>query len=56
MEALYSPDVGADGRIYARFASCVDAVDMFDAAAFRMSPTESLATDPQVRNSCVCLM
>ncbi len=48
MAALYSPDVGAAGRIYARFAACVDHIDMFDANAFRMSPTESMATDPQV--------
>ena len=48
MDAMYSPEVGAAGRIYARFAACVDGVESFDAAAFRMAPSESMATDPQV--------
>ena len=48
MDAVYSPEVGAAGSIYARFAACLDAIEMFDAAAFRMAPSESMATDPQV--------
>lgn len=48
MDAMYSPEVGAAGSIYARFAACLDTIEMFDAAAFRMAPSESMATDPQV--------
>ena len=47
-DAMYSPEIGAASKIYARFAACVGSVDLFDAAAFRMSASESMATDPQV--------
>ena len=48
LEPLYSPEV-ASGRMYARFAACMDGVDAFDGACFGMPRAEALATDPQSR-------
>ena len=37
---------------YVRFGYFVDAVDLFDAAAFRLAASEATAMDPQTR---ICL-
>ena len=51
MDALYSPDPSPGVSIYARFAAIVDRACDFDAAAFRLTTTESAALDPQIRYS-----
>ena len=48
LEALYAPEV-ASGRMYARFAACMDGVEAFDGACFGMPRAEALAADPQGR-------
>ncbi|KAK9803996.1 hypothetical protein WJX72_011444 [[Myrmecia] bisecta] len=48
LERLYSPEVAVD-KMYARFAGFVAGVDQFDAAAFRLSNSESALMDPQGR-------
>ena len=50
MERAYSPDMGADNmRFYARFAAFCTGVQLFDAAAFRLTAQEAAAMDPQIR-------
>lgn len=50
MERAYSPDMGADNmRLYARFAAFCTGVQLFDAAAFRLTAQEAAAMDPQIR-------
>ena len=50
MEPAYSPDMGSDNmRFYARFAAFCTGVQLFDAAAFRLTAQEAAAMDPQIR-------
>jgi acyl transferase domain-containing protein len=47
--ALYDPDPGATGRIYARLGGFIDDIDKFDARFFGISPREAVHIDPQHR-------
>lgn len=49
LDSLYSPEQPAGGKMYARFAACMDGVETFDGALFGMPRAEALATDPQSR-------
>ena len=49
LDSLYSPEQPSSGRLYARFAACMDGVEAFDGALFGMPRAEALATDPQSR-------
>lgn len=49
VEAHYSPDPGAAGRSYARFAAFLGDVAGFDAALFGLGRAEAAGMDPQHR-------
>lgn len=48
-DAYYTPEPGAAGMMYTRWASFLENVDHFDASFFRISPREAGAMDPQQR-------
>lgn len=49
MASFFSDEVGAEGKSYNRLAHLVGEVEMFDAAAFGVSPAEVAQMDPQQR-------
>lgn len=49
LDALYSEDLDAPGKMGTRHGGFVDAVDLFDAEFFGISPREAASMDPQQR-------
>lgn len=49
IDALYSSDRDAAGKMYVRSAGVIDGVDQFDAGFFGISPKEAASIDPQHR-------
>ena len=48
LDPLYSPDVEV-GKMYVRFATNIDGVQIFDNTLFKLSHAESASMDPQSR-------
>lgn len=49
VDEVYDPDPDAPGKIYCRYGSFIDDVEMFDAQFFRIAPREAILMDPQQR-------
>ena len=49
VDQWYDPDPDAPGKIYCRYGSFVDNVQLFDAQFFRIAPREAMVMDPQQR-------
>ena len=49
MDAVYSSDKDAPGKIYIREAALIDQIDRFDASFFSISPREATSMDPRQR-------
>jgi acyl transferase domain-containing protein/thioesterase domain-containing protein len=49
IDAYYSPDLDAPGKMYTRYGGFVEHVDQFDSHFFGISPREALSLDPQQR-------
>src|SRR5579884_880505 len=49
IDAFYSPERGAPGKMYTRRGGFLEEIDRFDAAFFGISPREAVSLDPQQR-------
>lgn len=49
VDAFYSADVGAPGKIGTRWGGFIAGIDRFDAAFFRVTPAEARSMDPHQR-------
>ena len=49
IEAYYSPDPDAPGKMYTRWGGFIDGIDQFDPGFFGITPREAASLDPQQR-------
>lgn len=49
LDAFYSPDTEAEGKMYTREGGFVDDIDQFDPGIFGITPREAISMDPQQR-------
>ncbi|KAF8821366.1 putative type I fatty acid synthase, partial [Cardiosporidium cionae] len=49
VDEFYDPDPDAEGKMYIRESGFIENAEMFDAAFFRIPPSEAKAMDPQQR-------
>src|SRR5205807_1201364 len=49
IDAYYDPNPDANGKMYTRWAACIDRVDEFEPQFFGIAPREAIHMDPQQR-------